>query len=423
MRRFADPDPGVSAAARAVVGKELTLTGAEDDADRISAILNILSRSGSAEARAAVLAAISRNVRVCESPLIKAAIRSLLPREDLAAEMLAVMGRPEFTNTDRLSLIDRGWNRLSTTQRQSALDLLFAQPGLVDRAEPADQILDLLRRAATDSSVTVRERALSGISGLPAFWSSRKVSQLLLIALADDTPSIRRRGLALAASKSSFWERPDSREYLARMLIDSDSAVRSDALDLVKHHRLVAKFPALAKRVKALAEDNSLAPRALAVLRASGVEPAGLQADISLTRPRLPGIDSFRLTVNPLFYQAGDDSYSCARCHASHTILRIAETDPAEGQTDEQLLINYNSALKLVNLGEPEASLILRKPISPEGQGGPDPASPTGLTHVGGPRWNGVEHPAYRAILGWIREASPPTGAAREPQPAPGGKE
>ena len=127
---------------------------------------------------------------------------------------------------------------------------------------------------------------------------------------ADDTPSIRRRGLALAASKSSFWERPDSREYLARMLIDSDSAVRSDALDLVKHHRLVAKFPALAKRVKALAEDNSLAPRALAVLRASGVEPAGLQADISLTRPRLPGIESFRLTVNPLFYQAGDDSYS-----------------------------------------------------------------------------------------------------------------
>ena len=82
LAALADPDPGVSAAARAVVGKELSLTGAEDDADRISAILNILSRSGSAEARAAVLAAISRNVRLCESPLIKAAIRSLLPRED-----------------------------------------------------------------------------------------------------------------------------------------------------------------------------------------------------------------------------------------------------------------------------------------------------------------------------------------------------
>jgi hypothetical protein len=28
------------------------------------------------------------------------------------------------------------------------------------------------------------------------------------------------------------------------------------------------------------------------------------------------------------------------------------------------------------------------------------------LTHVGGRRWNNVEHPAYRAILEWVREAS-----------------
>ena len=69
-------------------------------------------------------------------------------------------------------------------------------------------------------------------------------------------------------------------------------------------------------------------------------------------------------------------------------------------------MINYNSALKVVNLGEPEASLILRKPRSPQGQGGADPSSPTGLTHVGGPRWESTEHPAYRAILDWIREAS-----------------
>ena len=69
-------------------------------------------------------------------------------------------------------------------------------------------------------------------------------------------------------------------------------------------------------------------------------------------------------------------------------------------------MINYNSALKVVNLGEPEASLILRKPRSPQGQGGADPSSPTGLTHVGGPRWENTEHPAYRAILDWIREAS-----------------
>jgi hypothetical protein len=276
----------------------------------------------------------------------------------------------------------------------------------VDRTEPTDQILVLLRHAATDPAASVRERALSGISGLPAFWRSPKASLVLVIALADDMPTIRRRGLALAASKSSFWERPDAREHLARLLVDSDASVRSDALDVVKHHLLVAKFPGLAKRVKALAEDHALAPRAEAVLRASGLELADVRADISLTRPRLPGLESFRRTVNPLFYRAGEDGYSCSRCHASHSILQISETGPAQGQTDEQLLINYHSALKVVNLGEPESSLILRKPLSPPGHAGPDSTSPTGLTHAGGPRWDSAEHPDYKAILSWIREAS-----------------
>ena len=74
--------------------------------------------------------------------------------------------------------------------------------------------------------------------------------------------------------------------------------------------------------------------------------------------------------------------------------------------TGEQLMINYNSALKVVNLGDPEASLILRKPRSPQGQGGVEDSSPTGLTHVGGPRWESTEHPSYKAILDWVREAS-----------------
>ena len=143
------------------------------------------------------------------------------------------------------------------------------------------------------------------------------------------------------------------------------------------------------------------------MIRAAGLEPAGVAADVSLTRPRLPSLETFRRTVNPIFYQPGDDTYACARCHASHTILRIAEADPARGFTDEQIKINYTSALRVVNLGEPESSLILRKPRSPQGQGGADPSSPTRLTHVGGPRWDGTDSPAYQAILAWIREASP----------------
>jgi len=110
--------------------------------------------------------------------------------------------------------------------------------------------------------------------------------------------------------------------------------------------------------------------------------------------------------VNPLFYQPSEDGYACVSCHQNHTILRIIEAGAAGDTSGGQLAINYNSALKVVNLGDPESSLLVRKPRSPQGQGGSEPASPTGLTHVGGPRWENAEHPAYQAMLAWIREAA-----------------
>jgi hypothetical protein len=410
LEALLDRDARVRKAARAVVGRELALTGAENDKQIQGVIRSILGDTGARENRAAVLAAIGRNSRLRALPEIKAAIRSLLLFPDAAPLLLSLLEGPEFSDTERLDVLDHGWNRLEPPEREKALAIFFARSALLDRNEPPDKAVELLRRAVTDPSAAIRERTLSGISALNEFRSGRTAPQLLLFALADDTPAIRKLGLSLAASKASFWERPDALEHIARLLVDPDAQVRSEALELVKHHRLVTKHPALARRVKVLAEDASLAPRAGALLRAAGIDPASVKADVSLGRPRLLGLATFRKTVNPLFYQAGEDTYACARCHANHTILRIAEADPARAITGEQLMINYNSALKVVNLGQPESSLILRKPRSPQGQGGPDALSPTGLTHVGGPRWDSAEHPAYKAILAWIREASAAAG-------------
>ena len=133
-------------------------------------------------------------------------------------------------------------------------------------------------------------------------------------------------------------------------------------------------------------------------------------------RSRLLSFSAFRKNVNPLFYRPAEDKQACANCHGNHTILRIAEAAPAGEDGIQQLMINYNSALKVVNLGEPEASLILRKPRSPHGAGGADPGSPTGLTHVGGMRWETTESPAYRVILDWIREASRSASGVAQPE-------
>jgi hypothetical protein len=224
---------------------------------------------------------------------------------------------------------------------------------------------------------------------------------------------LRRQGLLLASKRAGFWNRPDALEHLKRLLVDPDASVRELALEAVKAAALLGDSElaekekvALARRVKALAGDRVLKARALAVLEASGKSAAAIEADVTLGRSRLLSFSTFAKKVNPLFYQAGEDQHACASCHGNHTILRIAEARTLGRDRVEDVMINYNSALKVVNLGDPEASLILRKPRSPHGAGGPDSSSPTGLSHVGGARWESTDAPAYRAILEWIQDAA-----------------
>jgi cellulose synthase operon protein C len=262
----------------------------------------------------------------------------------------------------------------------------------------------LLRRGVTDPSPEVRGRTLQAVSANVPLWAGKGAGSLLLSSLVDEAPAIRQLGINLASSRPKFWSGDEAREFFKNLLIDSDAGVRASALEVAERERLIPWRTDLARRVKALESDPALAGRARSIMERRGFDADVVVPDARLGRPRLLSLSTFRSKVNPLFYQPAEDGHSCVDCHGTHTILRIAPSDAGSGE--DALIVNYNSALKVVNLGEPERSLILRKPQSPRGQGDEDPSSPTGLTHVGGPRWDGPEHPAYRAILGWIREAS-----------------
>jgi cellulose synthase operon protein C len=411
LRSLSDGDGEVREAARSVISSSLDPRGAEEDPSRIVLLQSALE--GPAEGRDAVLHAIGRNNRLAANPEILSTIRKLIGQPEAAPSLLPVLKWPALEDALVLSLLEHAWGRMNQPQRLDAIEILLARPALLDRSEPSEAALNVLRQGVTDSSPAVRERTLRGISSLPSLWSGRAATTLLISALADDTPALRRQGLTLGASRTGLWNRPDAVEHLKRLLVDPDAQVRDLALKVVEGNRLLggadeghAKPSALARRIKAVAADPALRARALGLLAASGIDPAAVVGDVELSRSRLLSFSTFRKKVNPLFYQAGDDQQACANCHGNHTILRIAEADKARGASAEQLMINYNSALKVVNLGEPEASLILRKPRSPHGAGGADPSSPTGLTHVGGTRWESTETPDYRAILDWVREAS-----------------
>ncbi len=410
LRGLSDPDPGVRDAARTVVGDDLGLRGLEDDPSRLSLVR--ASLRDHVTSREIVIRAIARNAALRARPEIVADFRSILARENGALTLLPVLGLPAFTDLEVLTAIHRSWPRADRPEdRLGLFEALVARPNLLEGDKSPSEAVEVLKSAVSDPSARVRERALEAIGSIRTLREGKVSNGLLLTALADDTPALRWVGLKLAADRPAFWTRPDARERLLALLIDPDARVRDLALACVERHRLVEGVPSVARRVKALADDPALKVRAEAALSGQGFDPRSIEPDLKLRRPRLLGLSTFRDRVNPLFYQPGEDGYSCARCHATHNVLRIAEVAPGSTLDDPSLLINYNSVLKVVNRGEAEASLLLRKPRSPQGQGGPDPASPTGLTHVGGPRWEGADHPAYRAILDWLREASRSTDA------------
>jgi HEAT repeat protein len=400
-----DDDPEVAAAAREVVANSINLHGLEADKESKDRLMSALRTGGSAQG--AVLQALGRHPTLLQRPEIRDAVRSLLDQPNAALRMRPVLSSSIISDQETLNLLTSAYpSATDPGERLALLEVLFSRRGLLDLPEPIDSVTRLLKSGATDRSARVRERTLTVVSGLEEFWKGTISTGLLLSALSDDTPALRRLGLLLSRKKPAFWDRDDARENLLRLLVDPDATVRASALELVESRPALVDSPGFARRLKALTADPELASRVGKLLDDRHIDPSTLTADISLARPRLLSLATFREKVNPWFYRLGDDGAACAKCHANHTILRIAEAGPNGEFSSEQLITNYNSALKVVNLGQPESSLLLRKPRSPQGQGGPDAESPTGLTHVGGPRWEETEHPAYQAILSWIRDAS-----------------
>jgi cellulose synthase operon protein C len=408
LQSLSDPDVLVRSAASEIAAKDLALNGAAGDAELIDLIRKLL-RHPRVE-RAALVPAIARNQTLLEDSGLRQDLRGQLRSPGAWRVLLPVLRQPAFHDGEVLAVIDSGWSESGDfEERVKLLDLLASRKTLIDQQRPAEKVVQFLRRGATDPSVGVRERTFNLLAGVPKLWNTPLAGRLLYIGLADDSPTVRLQCLKLGEGNADLWKRAETSEYILRLLIDPDRKIRREALAAVERHDLSTREPRILRRLRGVMADADaeLARKAESILRAHHVDPSTISADVIAQRPRILNLSYFRREVNPLFYQPGADGEFCAKCHVNHTILRLAET-PAPGKylTIEDVMLNYNSALKVVNLGDPEQSLILRKPRSPHGQGEENSESPTGLTHVGGPRWESTQHPAYLKFLTWIRSAS-----------------
>jgi hypothetical protein len=147
--------------------------------------------------------------------------------------------------------------------------------------------------------------------------------------------------------------------------------------------------------------DAEAAQSALALLKS--IDLRGSKAHEKDIREALD-YDYFLGNIEPIFQRKGADGESCAMCHMNHTILKLNPTPPDGALSEAELRENYLSALRVVDLSDPEQSLILLKPrMSFDGIELPGHYR---KSHGGNIRWpEGKEHPDYRAILKWIQGA------------------
>lgn len=95
----------------------------------------------------------------------------------------------------------------------------------------------------------------------------------------------------------------------------------------------------------------------------------------------------FRSYVQPILEKRGKDGYACIQCHATHTLFNAT----------------FDTAPNVINLAEPQKSLLLMKPTSTSESEGVAGAS--AISHGGGVRWS-KDSPEYRTILEWIKGAT-----------------
>jgi HEAT repeat protein len=118
--------------------------------------------------------------------------------------------------------------------------------------------------------------------------------------------------------------------------------------------------------------------------------------------------------VERIFSTPGPDGFACINCHFSHAILHLESPETAKGKFSiEEVINNYQSALRVVDESAPSNSFIVRKPTSPR------EGVPGGLSHAGGIRWPQQKQSwQYKALITWIGMRNMSRGAASRTEAA-----
>ncbi len=306
--------------------------------------------------------------------------------------------------------------------------------GLMREPVLRDRVLE----GINDSDPAVERAAIQ--TALERFLTSQETAPLVEVAFAHlgssqrnilteevNDPKFMRRHLGIAGGAVSqdqsyflgeeyaykdpdFLAQPVVLNAVVASLDDRDANVRAAALDLLRKVKDVEKRPEFRAAINRLRDDPN--PR-LQLIASNVLEGKTLKEALRDVKPgSVVDYDFFVARVEPILTKPGPDGKACVMCHASHAIFRLQPPNEQGVFSDRDSEENFKYALRVVDISNPQRSLILIKPIRPSDSAGN--VADYYATHNGGQRWPGNESSwEYKTILQWIRGARLETQTAK----------
>jgi len=217
-------------------------------------------------------------------------------------------------------------------------------------------------------------------------------------AVSQDQDYLNRHAAALKIKEP--LEYPIVVDKVLACLLNSDANISAAALDALRKVKNVEKRPDFRSAMNQLQSSSN--PR-LKLIAGSVLEGKNLSEALRDVQPgSVLDFRYFVTRIEPILAKPGPDGKACVFCHASHVIFKLEPPNAQGVFSDQDSVENYKYAMRVVDITDPNKSLIVVKPTRPT-----DSAGNVGdylATHNGGQRWHGNESSdEYRTILEWIR--------------------
>ena len=217
-------------------------------------------------------------------------------------------------------------------------------------------------------------------------------------AVSQDQDYLNRHAATLKIKEP--LEYPLVVDTILASLLNPDANVSAAALDTLRKVKGVEERPDFRTSMDKLQSSSN--PR-LKLIATSVLQGKNLGEALRDVQPgSVLDFNYFVTKVEPILATPGADGKACVFCHASHVIFKLEPPNAQGVFSDQDSKENYKYAMRVVNITDPNKSLLVIKPTRPT-----DSAGNVGdylATHNGGQRWHGNESSEqYRTILEWIR--------------------